>query len=263
MTPATPTPLTRALLNAWAALHGEYWLLWTLHWRAKGTGYYGDHLLYERLYEARKGEIDRMAEVVAAVGGASALDPVKGLDAAKPLVAQVEALDKPDAAKAIVAAQTVMRAMDAAAQAAQGTPYRLAVENAVGGIADAHLEATYLLQQRLAGGPVTPPPGPSRYRPYGMPAMPLVGPGASYEARSEAGRTMAGALRFAGGGADVPPGTLDVPAVLGAAGDLLSMLPGAQAVGAARETASTVGKGLAIGAGIVAALAVWRSVQGR
>jgi DNA-binding ferritin-like protein len=256
---AANTPLTRALLNAWAALHGEYWLLWTLHWRSKGGDYYGDHLLYQRLYEARQPELDRMAEVIAAVGGASALDPVKGLDAAKPLVAQVEALNKPDAAKAIVAAQTVMRAMDAAAQAAQGTPYRLAVENATGGIADSHLEAVYLLQQRLAGGPMPPPRGPSTYRPYGMPAMPVVGPHASYEARSDAGRTMASALRFAAGGSEVPTGTLDVPTVLGAAGDLLSLVPGSQA----RDTAETIGKGLAIGAGLVAAHAVWRHVKGR
>lgn len=256
---AVNTPLTRALLNAWAALHGEYWLLWTLHWRSKGGDYYGDHLLYQRLYEARQPELDRMAEVIAAVGGSGALDPVKGLDAAKPLVAQVEALNKPDAAKAIVAAQTVMRAVDAAAQAAQGTPYKLAVENATGGIADSHLESVYLLQQRLSGAPVPLPRGPSTYRPYGMPAMPVAAPQASYAARSDAGKVMASALRFAGGGADVPAGTLDVPTVLGAAGDLLSMVPGSQA----RETANTIGKGLAVGAGIVAALAVWRHVQGR
>lgn len=259
MRPRPSTPLTRSLLNAWAALHGEYWLLWTLHWRAKGSDYYGDHLLYQRLYEARVAELDRMAEIIAAVGGAGSLDPVKGLEAAKPLVARVEAMQAPDAAKAVVAAQTVMQAMNAAAQAAQGTPYKLAVENATGGIADSHLEAVYLLQQRLSGVHVQPPTGPNTYRPYGDVLGALVGDlGSRYAARSEAGRTMSGALRFAGGGADVPLGMMDVPSVLGAAGDLLSLVPG----NAAGETANTVGKGLAIGAGIFAALAVWRHSQG-
>ena len=256
MRPRPSTPLTRSLLNAWAALHGEYWLLWTLHWRAKGSDYYGDHLLYQRLYEARVAELDRMAEIIAAVGGAGALDPVKGLDAAKDLVARVEAMQAPDAAKAVLAAQTVMQAMGDAAQAAQGTPYKLAVENATGGIADSHLEAVYLLQQRLSGAHVPPPTGPSTYRPYGDALGALVG---DLGARSEAGRTMSGALRFAGGGADVPQGVLDVPTVLGAAGDLLSLVPGDRA----QETAGTIGKGLAVGAGLVVALAVWRRVQGK
>tara|TARA_R110000751_G_scaffold18714_2_gene56859 strand:- start:1445 stop:2188 length:744 start_codon:yes stop_codon:yes gene_type:complete len=243
-----PSPLTRALLNAWAALHGEYWLLWTLHWRARGSDYYGDHLLYQRLYEARATELDRIAELTAAVGGAGVLDPVVGLEAAKGLVAQVDALKQEDAKKAVVAAQTVMSTMQAASNAAKGTPYGLAVDNAVGGIADAHLEAIYLLQQRLAGGPIAPPRGPNRYRPFGD-------VGGRYAARSEAGRTMAGALRYAGG-ADVPPGSLDVPGVLGAMGDVLSLFPGASAA----STASAVGRGLALGAGVVALLVIVRHV---
>ena len=251
-------PLTRALLNAWAALHGEYWLLWTIHWRAKGQEAYGDHLLYQRLYEARVPELDRLAEVVAAVGGAHVLDPVRGIDAIRPLVAQVEALDQPDAGKAIVAAQTVLGALGAASQAAQGTPYALASDNAVGGIADAHLEAVYLLQQRLAGAPTPPAPAHS-YRPYGQLERAQEGPRASYAPRSEAGQMMAGALRFASGGAPLVGGELDVPMVLGAAGDLLSLMPGGQAA----RTAGTVGKGLAVGAGIVVALAVWREINGK
>lgn len=159
-------PVLAHLLNAWSAIHAEYWLLWTLHWRAKGNAYYGDHLLYQRLYEARQPEIDRMAEVVAAVGGGGALEPVKGLESARALVQRWESIPGPDAAKAVAAAQTVMVAMKEASDAAKGTPYALAIDNAVGGIADAHLEAVYLLQQRLSGKPVSPRAGKA-HRAYG------------------------------------------------------------------------------------------------
>lgn len=255
MTLRSPSPLTRALLNAWAALHGEYWLLWTLHWRSRGASHYGDHLLYQRLYEARQGELDRLAEVAAAVGGAAVLDPVRGMDAARPLVEQVEALDRPDAAKAVVAAQTVMGTLDAVSRAARGTPYALSVDNAVGGIADAHLEAIYLLQQRLSGVLSPLPAAPPAYKPFGglLPAAPP----ASYAPRSDAGRLMAGALRYAGGEGS-PAGVPDAAGVLGAAGDLLSLVPGVQAA----QTAGAVGKGLAVGAGVVAALMVWRKIDG-
>jgi DNA-binding ferritin-like protein len=156
-----------SLLNGWAAIHAEYWLLWTLHWRAKGTGYYGDHLLYQRLYEARQAELDRMAEVTAAVGGADVLKPVAGLANAQRIAAQIESQPVSDVEKALMAAQTTMEAMNHVSQAVKGTPYALAIDNAVGGIADAHLEAVYLLQQRLSSGPLNPKRLAKNSRVYG------------------------------------------------------------------------------------------------
>jgi DNA-binding ferritin-like protein len=162
--PIPPLPL--ALLNAWAALHGEHWLLWTLHWRAKGANQYGDHLLYQRLYEARSPELDRMAEVIAAVGGADLLNPARAMAAAQPFIAAIDSLDAPDAHKALVAVQTVMLSLREADAAAQGTPYAMGVNNALAGFSDSHLEAVYLLQQRLNGRVTQPAAAPSPYTPY-------------------------------------------------------------------------------------------------
>jgi len=159
-------PLPLALLNAWAALHGEHWMMWTLHWRAKGSAQYGDHLLYQRLYEARTPELDRMAEVIAAVGGASLLDPGRAMAAAQPFLASIDALQVPDAHKGLVATQTVMLALQEANNVAQGTPYEMAVNNALAGFSDSHLEAVYLLQQRLNGKVIPPPQGQNPYTPY-------------------------------------------------------------------------------------------------
>ena len=93
------------------------------------------------------------------------------------------------------------------------------------------------------------------YDDYRIPTIPHRG----YAPRSEAGRMMAGALRFAAGGADVPMGDLDVPAALGAAGDLLALIPGSES----RETASAIVKGLALGAGLLVVLSILRQGQGR
>lgn len=41
------------------------------HWNASGEPYYGDHLLYQRLYEAVAAEIDSLAERAIGVFGAS------------------------------------------------------------------------------------------------------------------------------------------------------------------------------------------------
>ena len=159
-------PLPLALLNAWAALHGEHWFFWTLHWRAKGSPQYADHLLYQRLYEARTPEIDRLAEVIAAIGGSSLLDPARALAASQPFVMSLDKLKVPDAHKALVAAQTVMLAFQEADTAAKGSPYQMAVNNALAGFADSHLEAVYLLQQRLNGRVMPMPATRSPYTPY-------------------------------------------------------------------------------------------------
>lgn len=41
----------------------------TAHWQAEGSSFYGDHLLFERLYEAVEDEIDTLAEKMVAFFG--------------------------------------------------------------------------------------------------------------------------------------------------------------------------------------------------
>ena len=136
------------LLNVWSALHGEYWLFWTLHWQSKGPNAYGDHLLYQRLYEARVSEIDRVAEIISAIGGSSLLHPEQGMRAAHRFVAGIMADPRSDPERGLYAVQAVRYALAGADKAAEGSPYALEVNNALAGIADKHLEAEYLLKQR-------------------------------------------------------------------------------------------------------------------
>ena len=236
-----PLPLT--LLNAWAALHGEYWLLWTLHWRAKGASQYGDHQLYQRLYEARLPEIDRMAEVIAAIGGAHLLSPAKAMAAALPFIENVEALDAADPQKALITVQTVMRALRDADKAAQGTPYAMPVNNALAGIADSHLEAVYLLQQRL-NGRVTPLSGaPSPHQPY---AQTEFVPPAGMLDMGEPDEEAASIFALRRNSRDQKQ--TKVPEIMQHFGSLLGLLPGA--AGATGSVGRSVGMGVALGAAV-------------
>ena len=136
------------LLNVWSALHGEYWLFWTLHWQSKGSNAYGDHLLYQRLYEARTAEIDRVAEIISAVGGSALLQPEQGMQAAHRFVAGIMADPRSNVDRGLYAVQAVRHVLNTANAAAEGTPFALEINNALAGIADKQLEAEYLLKQR-------------------------------------------------------------------------------------------------------------------
>jgi starvation-inducible DNA-binding protein len=50
-------------------LRGQYWNYWTTHWQVKGPNYYGNHLLFQRLYEALQAEIDTLGEKIVAYFG--------------------------------------------------------------------------------------------------------------------------------------------------------------------------------------------------
>ena len=45
-----------------AALRAQYMMYQTLHWQSKGASAYGNHLLFQRLYESVKEEVDQAAE---------------------------------------------------------------------------------------------------------------------------------------------------------------------------------------------------------
>lgn len=68
-----PSALLGGLLSLLRALHWHYW---TAHWKAKGPAAYGDHLLFQRLYEARTEEIDTLAEKIAGLFDESELDAI-------------------------------------------------------------------------------------------------------------------------------------------------------------------------------------------
>lgn len=58
-----------------AILRAIQWMHLTAHWITKGNAYYGDHLLFERLYLGMTDEIDGLAEKLVAMHGPEAVCP--------------------------------------------------------------------------------------------------------------------------------------------------------------------------------------------
>ena len=246
-------PLTAALLTAWAAIQGEYWLFWTFHWKAQGPHSYGSHLLFERLYTARREEIDRLAEVIAAVGGAGALDPAWALEHARAFVARFDG-EGPPAHRAAAAVVEVLTQLRAADQQAAASPYGMAVQNVLAGIADKQLEALYLLQQAGSRSVRSAPAAPAALGVLGELGGLLgapVGPGAmsagAYVPRSAAGSELQRAWGYLAPDSEAPVGIL---------GDALGLVPGGE------TQARTFARGLGVAALLIWGLDYWRS-QGR
>ena len=142
--PAAPDTLLLALLDLWATLRAAHHVYWTLHWQAQGVGYYGDHLLYQRLYQARVKEIDRVAETIAAVYGADKLGALTAWEAAQRVLTNVSTAPNPG----LRVAELTLHAANRVNNAIGSHPYGVAVNNVIAGIADLALESVYLLQQR-------------------------------------------------------------------------------------------------------------------
>lgn len=72
MTPENETQLVQLqwLLSCFRAQH---WSYQESHWRASGPTYYGDHLLFERLYNSIGADMDTLAEKMVAMFGGSAV----------------------------------------------------------------------------------------------------------------------------------------------------------------------------------------------
>jgi starvation-inducible DNA-binding protein len=57
-----------------ACLRAQYLSYQTSHWQVTGPSYYGDHLLFQRLYESVTAEIDTLAEKIVGYFGSGAVD---------------------------------------------------------------------------------------------------------------------------------------------------------------------------------------------
>jgi len=63
----------RALL---ALLRAQYWHYQNAHWTVKGAPFYGDHLMFQRIYESLQPQIDTLAEKAVAFFGGEVVEPI-------------------------------------------------------------------------------------------------------------------------------------------------------------------------------------------
>ncbi len=71
--PAQGEATKHFLTHILAALRAQYLMYQTAHWQTKGLAYYGNHLLFQRLYESVESEIDAVAEKLVGYTGVSSV----------------------------------------------------------------------------------------------------------------------------------------------------------------------------------------------
>ena len=149
-----PTPMSEmaallAFIQAEACVHQSH------HWRTRGESYYGDHLLFERIYNGVYGNIDKIAERMIGSGHHILAHPIllaKNCSlvvqsfyrdaGANPSSDTYPALSLRTCLRTILALKIVYAGLEKKGQLSYGT------DNLLQGIADEHEGYVYLLKQR-------------------------------------------------------------------------------------------------------------------
>ena len=128
------------------------------HWSAKGDPFYGDHLMFQRLYDAANAEVDAVAEKAVGLGSTSNVDMqlcatqlmrlVQGYGMVQ-LIPQPTELMK----RSLMAELNFLMVTSLLVESLKenGIMTR-GLDNMIAGIEDSHEGAVYLLKQRLTPG---------------------------------------------------------------------------------------------------------------
>ena len=140
-----------AILRAASLLHQTH------HWQTRGGNYYGDHLLFERLYNDSQVFIDQVAERAVGTGSRDTVCPKTQAEQINTLVhLWCSTPDEPTSYDMVVVSlnveKCVLECLKTARERLEETQ-RLSdgTDNLLQGVADKHEEFLYLLQQRAGG----------------------------------------------------------------------------------------------------------------
>lgn len=130
----------------------------TNHWQTKGQTFYGDHLLFDRLYTDNQEGIDSVAERIVGSVGPDAIDAMEQARMMKDCVDHCFDLMTSNPvelsliieAGVLTALNRAKRALEASGQLSPGT------SNLLDGVYDIHEVFTYLLKQRAGEEDATP-----------------------------------------------------------------------------------------------------------
>jgi DNA-binding ferritin-like protein len=122
---------------------------WTSHWQVKGTAFYGDHQLLDRLYNSLPEEIDTLAEKMVAEFGADAVD----IEDQLPRFIEVATPMKKGASpiqRALVYEELLQQELRKAYDALKSMEgLSLGLDDFIMSTANAHETNLYLMRQRL------------------------------------------------------------------------------------------------------------------
>lgn len=140
-----------ALKNLFAFLRAMHWNHWTTHWQVQGVPYYGDHLMFQRIYEAMGDEIDGLAEKMVAMCGTHCVDSHDSIDRAHNVLKRWA--ENPDIiSRALQTEQEFQTLLAGVYELLDAEGHlTLGLDNFLQGLADAHETNLYLIQQRMKG----------------------------------------------------------------------------------------------------------------
>jgi DNA-binding ferritin-like protein len=140
------------LLQILAILRALEWSHQTAHWKVRGEPFYGDHLLFQKLYQAVGEEIDTLAEKIVGVYGPDALKNLSVLSDTHQFIANHAATGAGDSSYqcALQMEEHLQRALKLAYDELKASgEMSLGLDDFLMATANAHETALYLLRQRL------------------------------------------------------------------------------------------------------------------
>lgn len=146
----TASPLMLSLKELLARLHALYAIHRSAHWTAWGESYYGDHLLFQRLYEVLDDEIDGLAERMVHELGPASVDAECITEATNNLVQRWCAEETCPWARGYAAEEELIFCAEQCRTCIEECgKLTLGWEDFLGALTSQHEEHCYLLGQRL------------------------------------------------------------------------------------------------------------------
>lgn len=143
----------KALLGVLAMLRAMVWEYYTSHWKVRGFTFYGNHLLFSRLYEHIQGEFDGLAEKIIGVAGEdpAGIDTLPQMTMAQAWLSSIDHIDcRFERAENMerMLLDAIKQAKDACEAGGLLSP---GIENMLDQMYDDHEGHIYLIQQTLKG----------------------------------------------------------------------------------------------------------------
>jgi DNA-binding ferritin-like protein len=140
----------RLLCDVLGCLRAQYLSYQTSHWQVKGGTFYGNHLLFQRLYESVRGQVDQLAEKISGYLGSEAVSinyQMRHISDYTYSWSSIQCNHKRGLQSEADLQQALKRAYDGIKQA---QAMSLGLDDWLMATANAHEENEYLLQQALA-----------------------------------------------------------------------------------------------------------------
>jgi starvation-inducible DNA-binding protein len=146
----------KALVDLLASLRAAFLTYRNAHWQVKGTGYYGNHLLLQRLYEEATKHVDTVAEKMVGFYGPAAVEASgHQMNKISELIEEFEASSGGPLERSLAAAEHVQKSLSKAYSDLESRgELTLGWGDTLPAIASNKDSHIYLLRQALDGKPV-------------------------------------------------------------------------------------------------------------